>query len=233
MRRRRGPAGCQRATVLNDAHLPEDPEGQAEDLLNAIADSLAERGWGVFPHALPPALSQSLWQRATSLEHYRPAGVGRQARHRRNRFVRNDETAWIEGDSHEEAAWLDWAERLREHLNKSLFLGLTEFETHFARYAPGAFYARHRDAFRGSENRVVSLVLYLNPAWQPADGGQLVLYDDRFRELGRFEPELGTVAVFLSEQHPHEVLATERPRHSIAGWFRRREANPVLAGAQN
>jgi len=33
-------------------------------------------------------------------------------------------------------------------------------------------------------------------------------------------PQLGTLVVFLSEEFPHEVLAAQRDRYSIAGWFR-------------
>jgi SM-20-related protein len=122
---------------------------------------------------------------------------------------------------------LNWAEQLRTDLNRTLYLGLDGFESHFAHYPPGAFYRKHVDAFKDSGNRVLSLVVYLNPDWSPVDGGQLVLYDHAGSELGRFPPTMGTVAVFFSERFPHEVLTTTRDRYSIAGWFRRREEFPV------
>lgn len=123
---------------------------------------------------------------------------------------------------------MNWAENLRIDLNRTLYLGLDSFESQFAHYPPGAFYRKHVDAFKGSSNRVVSLILYLNPDWSPADGGQLTLYDQADRELAKFAPNMGTVAVFFSERFPHEVLATARDRYSVAGWFRRREEFPVL-----
>jgi SM-20-related protein len=106
-------------------------------------------------------------------------------------------------------------------------LGISEFESHFACFAPGAFYRRHMDAFRGESNRIVSVVAYLNPNWTPGDGGEFVIYDTQMAELGRFPPTVGTFAIYLSERFPHEVLPTTKARFSIAGWFRSRPGQPV------
>jgi SM-20-related protein len=71
------------------------------------------------------------------------------------------------------------------------------------------------------------VVVYLNHAWSAADGGELVLYrDDADRDGIRVLPLLGTVAVFLSEAFPHEVLPAGRDRYSIAGWYRRNTSQP-------
>jgi SM-20-related protein len=106
-------------------------------------------------------------------------------------------------------------------LNQRLFLGLFSFESHYAHYAPGAYYKRHYDAFRGEANRVLSVVCYLNPNWSASDGGELVLYrDEQDREGLKVVPLYGTVVVFLSEEFPHEVLPASRDRYSVAGWFR-------------
>lgn len=111
----------------------------------------------------------------------------------------------------------------RRGLNERLFLGLDFYEAHYAHYAPGAAYARHRDAFVGQRNRIVSTVLYLNRDWQEADGGQLLVYDEAAATvLERVQPRGGTLMVFLSERLPHEVLPARRSRYSIAGWFRQR-----------
>ena len=67
---------------------------------------------------------------------------------------------------------------LRLELNKRLFLGLFDYECHFARYAPGGFYKKHRDAFVGDSNRILSTVLYLNPGWRAEWGGELLMYED-------------------------------------------------------
>jgi SM-20-related protein len=202
--------------IADDLRWPTAP------VFERVADALATSGWGVLDAALPEALASSLIERARSLESYQRAAVGRRERRQRNRFVRRDEVAWMSGAHPAEADWLNWMGQLREHLNRTLMIGLHQYEGHFAHYAPGAFYRRHVDAFRGEANRVLSVVAYLNADWLPGDGGELVLYDEGGSELGRFPPQLGTLAVFLSEQFPHEVLAARRDRFSIAGWFRRR-----------
>ncbi|MBS0393650.1 MAG: 2OG-Fe(II) oxygenase, partial [Proteobacteria bacterium] len=68
--------------------------------------------------------------------------------------------------------------------------------------------------------RVVSVVLYLNPGWQSGDGGELVLAADDGEHV--VEPRGGTLLAFLSERFEHEVRPARRERRSLTGWFRRR-----------
>jgi SM-20-related protein len=117
--------------------------------------------------------------------------------------------------------YLDWIEQLRLGLNRRLFLGLFDYECHYAYYAAGTFYKKHRDVFKGGGNRVVSSVLYLNPHWTPQDGGELLLYArDGNTLIESVAPQYGRMILFLSEQFPHEVATTRCPRYSLAGWFR-------------
>ena len=120
-----------------------------------------------------------------------------------------------------EQALLARLERLRVALNRSLQLGAFDLELQWALYPPGAHYARHLDAFRGDRAQVVSLVLYLNEAWQPCDGGALRLHlgADTQRDVA---PLAGTLVAFLSDRFEHEVLPANRERFSLAGWLRRR-----------
>jgi SM-20-related protein len=136
--------------------------------------------------------------------------------------VRNDRTLWLTGQSEAPFMFLSVMEQLREDLNARLFMGLFEYEAHYALYPPGGFYKKHLDSFRGARNRIVSTVTYLTPGWTESDGGHLVLYDgqDDTQETARILPQAGTLAVFLSEDVPHEVLPPARERASIAGWFR-------------
>ena len=69
-------------------------------------------------------------------------------------------------------------EGLRQQLNRELFLGLDEYESHFALYAPGAFYRTHLDRFRDDDQRTVSVVIYLNDSWLPGQGGALRLHPE-------------------------------------------------------
>ena len=195
--------------------------------LETISDAIAQTGWAVLKNAIPRTLAKGLHQAATEVVDYKTARVGRNKARHENRFVRRDVTSWITGNEPAEAAWLRWTNQLRRHLNQSLFLGLERFESHFALYNHGTFYRRHLDTFRGTENRKLSLVLYLNPLWLPSHGGELVIFDHDNRTLVSVAPEIATLVVFLSEYHPHEVLPTYADRYSIAGWFSTRAKLPL------
>lgn len=190
-------------------------------LHKVIADGLRQDGYVVCRNALPLAQGVALRQHMEHMDErlYQRAGIGRQQSHTVTGDVRRDEICWIRGNTSAGREWLEWADRLQQLLNRELLLGLFSFESHFAHYRPGAFYRRHRDAFKGEANRRLSLVVYLNPDWTQEDGGQLVLYPDDGAPVSVL-PEMGTLVVFLSEEFIHEVLPTQRDRYSIAGWYR-------------
>lgn len=205
--------------------MPIQPCGpQVEShLFEAIAQNLLTQGYSIHPQALPEALSRELYQHVQQMpkQKFDPAGIGRDRQHTRSDAIRKDEICWITGESAAGQRWLHWAAELQTYLNRRLFLGLFSFESHFAHYGPGDFYKRHLDAFRGEANRMLSLVVYLNPDWQDDSGGELVLYlDEQDRTGKKVTPAFGTIVTFLSEEFPHEVLPARCDRYSIAGWFR-------------
>jgi SM-20-related protein len=198
-------------------------EQQNQILFAKVATDLIDKGYSIQPFALPIDLANNLVTQVSSMSQqaFMEAGIGRLSKHMHNDFVRRDEICWISGSSEAGEQWLDWTNKLQIYLNQHLFLGLFSFESHFSHYATGSFYKRHLDAFKGQANRVLSLVAYLNPNWQIGDGGELVLYQDEFDTQGlKVIPALGTLAIFLSEEFPHEVLPANRDRYSIAGWYR-------------
>jgi SM-20-related protein len=203
---------------------PQDDPCQEQDLHFAlIADDIERQGYSVRPGALPEPIAAALMSHQLSMHPgmYTDAGVGRGSGYQKTRFIRTDGICWIHGDSPAGRAWIRWAAGLQQYLNRRLLLGLFSFESHFAHYRPGAYYRRHYDAFRGSANRVLSVVAYLNPGWTSDDAGELVLYaDDLDRDGTRVVPLYGTVVVFLSEEFPHEVLPAKRDRYSVSGWYR-------------
>jgi SM-20-related protein len=149
------------------------------------------------------------------------AGIGREADFRVRTDIRGDRIRWLSRADPVQARFLQQMDALRLELNRHLFLGLFEFEAHYALYPAGSCYRRHVDSFRGAANRVVSVVAYLNPGWCDDDGGQLVVYDETESiTLAKISPRAGSVVLFLSEELPHEVLPARRDRLSIAGWFR-------------
>jgi SM-20-related protein len=193
--------------------------------LPRIIDDLAEQGWSVLPQFIPQTLTLQLAQECRDRAKkgaLNPAGVGRGSQQQVLEGVRGDHIQWLEpGQSSVTDEFLDRLEALRCELNQSLYLGLEDFEGHFALYPPGSFYKRHVDRFRDDDRRTVTAVLYLNPDWQDEDGGALRLYLDGDKPLDVL-PEAGTLVVFMSADLHHEVLLTQRERLSLTGWFRRR-----------
>lgn len=159
-------------------------------------------------------------QRLQADDALRAAEVGRGSGQALRTGIRGDATLWLDDARCGDAAhaYLRELGTLRAGLNERLYLGLTEVEAHYAAYPPASGYARHRDRFRDSDARVLSLVSYLNDDWLATDGGALRLHCDG----GDVDvaPAGGSSVCFLSELE-HEVLPARRERLSIAGWMTR------------
>ena len=207
-------------TTPDDAFAPD----LAITWLDEAADALAREGWWCGDQAVPDDLVIALREEMQALveaDALERAGVGRETDYQIDGSVRRDRILWLDRRRPAPGRFLDLAERLRQALNRRLFLGLFEYEAHFAHYPPGAFYRRHVDSFRGAANRVLSTVVYLNTDWQHGDGGELVLYaEEEEGVLAQIAPQAGRLVIFLSEEIPHEVLPARRDRYSIAGWYR-------------
>lgn len=186
----------------------------------ALAETLAAEGWCITDQLFDPKLISELYQEVCGRDDLTPAKVGRQQYHSSQHAIRRDKTGWLTGASPAQHQYLQRMDGLRGLMNRRLFLGLQEFEAHFARFDQGDFYRTHVDALKGQRNRVVTSVTYLNPQWQPDWGGELVMYADDGTELTRVLPGMGVSVLFLSEEFPHQVLPAVTSRYSIAGWFR-------------
>lgn len=188
-----------------------------------IAEALEHQGACLvtgFPAAADARQLHSDLQRLTAEAQLKPAAIGRAGSHQARHDLRGDSTLWLDDPRCGETArsYLAQLDTLRNALNRLLFLGLKETEAHYAHYPPGTRYTRHRDRFRDSDARVITVVSYLNPDWQAEDGGQLRLYHSE----GHIDvlPRISTSLCFLSELE-HEVLPARRDRLSIAAWLRR------------
>ncbi|MCJ0972244.1 2OG-Fe(II) oxygenase [Pseudomonas sp. PS1] len=195
---------------------------------DTIIDDLAERGWSLQRRFLTSDLTLDLaaeCRRREARGALAPAGIGRGEAVAVREGIRGDQIQWIEpGQSALCDGYLAQMDALRQALNQALFLGLEEFECHFALYPPGAFYQTHLDRFRDDDSRCVTTVLYLNPDWQPGDGGELRMHFADGTQLD-IPPLGGDLVVFLSGDFPHEVRVTHADRLSLTGWFRRRPAD--------
>lgn len=189
-----------------------------------IAD-LAEQGWSLQERFLPETLTRALAEECRQREQrgeLAPAGVGRAEQLAVREGIRGDRIQWLEpGQSAASDAYLTLLDELRQALNQAFFLGLEEFECHFALYPPGAFYQTHLDRFRDDDSRTVTAVAYLNHDWQPAHGGAMRMHLADRPALD-IPPLAGHLVVFLSADIPHEVLPTHSERLAVTGWFRRR-----------
>lgn len=195
-----------------------------------IIDDLVNQGWSVQPQFIPQAVTLKLAQECRNRAKngaLSPAGVGRGVQQQVVEGVRGDHIQWLEpGQSSVTDEYLQALDALRVELNQGLYLGLEDFEGHFALYPPGAFYKKHVDRFRDDDRRTVSAILYLNEDWQAQQGGAVRLYLDDDKTLDVL-PEAGTLVVFMSADLPHEVLAATRERLSLTGWFRSRSDVPL------
>lgn len=188
---------------------------------DVLFQSLEERGWAVHDRIVPPSLIQALHRHAHQLWQqgfFKPARIGRNAELKHDPGIRGDAICWLDASASPCAEFLDWADGLRQDLNRHFFLGLRSQEFHFARYEPGRGYARHMDQHRETRARKVSLVLYLNEGWEAGDGGELCLYAPE--APAGILPEPGRLVLFLSDRIPHEVLPARRVRWSLTGWYR-------------
>ncbi|WP_370867402.1 2OG-Fe(II) oxygenase [Atopomonas sediminilitoris] len=200
-----------------------------ETALDELVERLVEPGWCVLPGFVPAEMARELadqarlWQNEGLLS---LAAIGRGDEAQVREAIRGDLTRWLEpGMTPATDRFLALSEQLRQALNASLFLGLEELESHYALYPPGAFYKKHLDRFRDDDRRTITIVLYLNEHWLPADGGELRLYlpDGSVQDV---QPELGTLVCFRSALLPHEVRVAHRERLSLTGWFLRRGEIP-------
>ncbi|WP_341582047.1 2OG-Fe(II) oxygenase [Marinobacter metalliresistant] len=206
------------------------PGAVSEIWLDELALGLSEQGWMALDvrARLGSDLLAALQQEVEILDRtdaMQRAGIGRGNDLVRDRSVRRDKIAWLQGITAPQAALFEFFDAIRQGLNQRLFLGLKRFETHYATYHPGDFYKKHLDSFQGRASRVVSLVLYLNEDWQAAHGGALQVFnrDIEYEACGTVLPEAGRMALFMSEEIPHEVLPANRTRYSLACWFRQDE----------
>lgn len=198
--------------------------------LDQLLDDLAEQGWAIVANALPVDLTLELAQECRARANQgalQPAGVGRGSAHGVQEGMRGDHIQWLEpGQCAAGDRYLTMLDDLRGQLNQALYLGLEDYEGHFALYPPGTFYQKHLDRFRDDDRRAVSAVFYLNSDWLPEQGGALRLYLAAGRELDVL-PEAGTLVLFLSADLAHAVLPATRERLSLTGWLRRRGNSPL------
>ena len=192
----------------------------SEDEWRFWMDELSIRNYIVFDNFLDDELYQltkSFF--SDKLELFKHAGVGSKGDHQIKKTIRGDLTFWLnpERDTELDKLWM-LIQELRRVLNRYCFLSLSGFEVHLAHYPPGSFYGRHLDQFQNKNNRMISMIMYLNDQWQNGDGGELELVlDNDVTKL--VEPIAKRCVLFKSKEMFHSVLKANKSRYSLTGWF--------------
>lgn len=190
----------------------------------ALIDGLCTQGFYVCDAFLPHEHYSALSAKAQELYaqgQFHDAKVGAIAQE--NKTLRSDHIFWID-EAQENTSihtYLHTMQQLMQVLNQSLFLSLSELETHFAVYPPQTYYKKHVDQFMATKTRKISCVYYLNQEWHEAFGGQLTLYDAQDQLLEEVIPK-GNRFVCFNSTLAHEVSMTQHPRYSITGWMKTR-----------
>ncbi|MDD4976313.1 MAG: 2OG-Fe(II) oxygenase [Bacteriovorax sp.] len=182
--------------------------------------SLIERGQYSCESFLDPSLCQKLVTELKTLP-MRAAKISKGSSEQNIPSIRNDSIFWLSAAQNSQAQneYLEKMSKLMNIINRELYLGLKQFEGHFACYDQGGFYKKHLDQFKGNNERLISAVTYLNT---PIQGGELRTYSRDNQDIieADIAPIAGTLVCFLSNQIYHEVLPTTSERLSIAGWLR-------------
>jgi SM-20-related protein len=198
-----------------------------ESQFETIIDGILSAGYGITDHFLTAievsALASRLQERRAAGT-FKSAGIGNQQTIV-ERQIRGDEILWIDETTStpEEAAFLERIGQFVDYVNRTCYLGLRDYEFHYALYPPGTFYKRHLDQFRSDSRRKLSVICYLNADWKENDGGQLALYlpDEAGNEQTiTVEPVGGRLVCFESGRLEHEVLPATRERLSVTGWLK-------------
>lgn len=204
---------------------PSSIDSSVEELskFDSILDQLVENGFAIIDNLLPVSDATALHQRILELEaenEFEKSGIGKLAVFQIDEEIRGDYIRWIDFNDIplHLSPYFSFLQNLIPQLNRSLFLNLKDLESHYAFYPAGSGYKKHRDRFRQNPHRVLSVVFYLNPLWKINDGGELVIYDDKVKELVKVEPLFNRLAIFRSE-FIHEVLPCHTRRNSITTWF--------------
>lgn len=187
-----------------------------------IADGLAEQGYAMVDQFLRQdevdAILGSQGFRQ-GVDHFKKAGIGKHEGHQVNEAIRGDYIQWIDRETAEPSVklYLNRLGDLTAYLNQALYLSLKDFEVHLTVYPAGTFYKRHLDQFRHDDHRRLSVICYLNNAWEEAHGGQLRMHLPGGQK--DFLPLAGRLVCFRSDQIEHEVLPANRERLSLTGWM--------------
>ena len=147
------------------------------------------------------------------------AGIGSLNQHTIKKNIRGDKTYWLNKDRDKVlSGFWNLLEETKSTLNRYCYLSLSGQEFHLAHYPSGGYYKRHLDQFEGRNNRMISMIIYLNDNWETENGGQLEILDKN-KKLQLIAPIAKRCVLFKSDKVPHAVLKSFKDRYSLTGWL--------------
>lgn len=192
------------------------------EIFDRIADELVDKNYAIidsFLSAEEVKAILALPHFAQHEQHFKKAGIGKNADLRINEAIRGDYILWLDKNTapSEALVYLNRLNELIQHLNQSLFLSLKDYEIHMTVYPVGTYYKRHLDQFKKDDKRKLSVICYLNEEWKEEQGGQLRIYTEGASQ--DVLPIAGRLVCFRSDVLEHEVLPATRERLSLTGWI--------------
>ena len=194
-----------------------------QDVFDILIDSFVRDKVGIAENFLSLPLAASLKVNLAELFNQKllvSAGTGNAHEVSHDKKVRSDIIYWLDRSHNDssENAFLDLMDRFVLYLNQTCYTGITGYEFHYAIFEAGSFYLTHLDQFRSNDSRQYSMILYLNPDWQPDDGGELCIHQNNTQQI--ISPTNAKSVFFKSSEIKHEVMLTHKIRMSITGWLK-------------
>ena len=194
----------------------------ADSQWESWADKLAENNFVILDDFLNPTLLRKIQiflKLKLEEEEFRKAGIGTLGDFTLDKSIRGDWIYWLDKtrDTEIKEFYL-LIEELTDQMNRLCYLGALGCEFHLAHYPEGTFYKRHLDQFRERNNRILSVIFYINRDWNQTNAGQLRVYgpDETFLDI---DPLPGRMVLLRSDIVYHEVLKTNADRYSVTGWL--------------
>ncbi len=189
---------------------------------DAWMERLADNDYLVIDNFISNQLFQRIqhyFQALYEEQEFSKAAIGTQADRQVASTIRGDFIYWLDRQQdHQLAPLFALLDKLVDRLKQNLFLSIADYEFHFAIYPPGTHYEKHIDQFHGKNNRLISVLIYLNEDWKPKNGGELKIYRSDGEEL-LIAPLAKRLVMFRSDTVEHEVMVTNAPRKSLTGWL--------------
>ncbi|KAJ0403031.1 hypothetical protein P43SY_009572 [Pythium insidiosum] len=196
----------------------------------ALASQLLRDGYAVVPNAFPPAFtaairremhalhaSQQLYPNAT---HVLLSGDDPQPTLLQKHHIL--ETELVLPEIRRQVPTLEWFfdSQLVFAAMRAALPPWLQLSAHMIKLQlnEGGCFPLHFDSY-GDDGKCLTAVLYLNDAWQPGDGGEIVLYPFPQRARVVVRPGDGDLVLFSSQQMLHRVLPSRRARYCLTTWM--------------